>query len=137
MTAKESGYPFTLTWIIYATPAEVYTALSDAEKIKTWSGEDAIFNAEVNGEYEMFGGWVKGKVLAAEPEKKLSFSWKPKEWSPKTMPSLVTCLLEADPAGTRLTLIHSDFPGLEESESHKSGWVDNVFEPLNDYFVMR
>jgi uncharacterized protein YndB with AHSA1/START domain len=137
VATKDKGYPFTLTWIIYASPADVFNALAMPEVITEWTGDTAVLEPKVNGAFEMFGGWVKGTVLAFEPGKKLSYSWKPTDWNKKADASTVTYLFEKDEAGTKITLTHEGFPSLKESNDHKSGWVDNVFEPLNDYFVMK
>ena len=138
MTKTDKGFAFTLTWIIYATPEEVFKALTTPKIIEEWTGDKAVLEPKVNGAFAMFGDWVKGKVLAYEPGKKLSYSWKPNDWNNhKAEASVVTYLFEKDAAGTKLTLTHSGFPNIKESENHKTGWVDNVFEPLNDYFVMR
>ncbi|MEO8149335.1 MAG: SRPBCC domain-containing protein [Bacteroidia bacterium] len=137
MSTKATGFPFILTWIIYASPEEVFNALAMPEIIAEWTGDEAVLEPRINGAFAMFGGWVKGNVLAFEPGKKLSYSWKPDEWNKKAEASIVTYLFEKDIAGTKITLTHEGFPSIKESDSHKSGWVDNVFEPLNDYFVMR
>lgn len=137
MPTKDKGFSFTLTWIIYASPADVFNALAMPEVIAEWSGDEAVLEPRVGGAFAMFGNWVKGNVLAFEPGKKLSYSWKPNTWNAKTEASVVTYLFENDLAGTKLTLMHEGFPNIKESDSHKTGWVDNVFEPLNDYFVMR
>lgn len=134
-TKDTTGFGFTLTWIVYAKPLDVFNALGNPSIIAMWSSDEAELEPEVNGVFEMFGGWVKGKVLAYEPGKKLSYTWKPAEWNKKADASIVTYLFEEDKAGTKITLTHTGFPSLKESDSHKSGWVDNVFEPVNDYFV--
>jgi len=36
--------------------------------------------------------------------------------------------------GTNVTLVHSNFPNEAQKKSHKSGWLEFVFEPLKDYF---
>lgn len=134
-TKDTTGFGFTLTWIVYATPVEVFKALTNPAIIAKWSNGEAVLEPKVGGTFEMFDGWVKGNVLAYEPGKKLSYSWKPVEWSKKADASIVTYIFDADKAGTKITLTHNGFPNIKESDSHKSGWVDNVFEPVNDYFV--
>jgi uncharacterized protein YndB with AHSA1/START domain len=136
-TKETAGFSISLTWILYASPEDVFQALAMPEIIEEWTGDKAVLEPKVGGAFEMFGGWVKGNVLVFEPGKKLSYSWKPTEWKPKAEPSIVTYVFEKDKAGTKLTLTHTGFPDKEEAEKHESGWVDNVFEPLNDYFVMR
>jgi len=136
-THNKTGFAFTLTWIVYATPEEVFHALATPEIIEEWTGDEAVLEPKINGMFSMFGGWVKGNVLAFDPGKKLSYSWKPTDWDTKAEDSVVTYLFDKDIAGTKLTLTHEGFPDITQSENHKTGWVDNVFEPLNDYFVMR
>ncbi len=136
-TKNTTGFSISLTWIIYASPEEVFQALAMPEIMEEWTSEKAILEPKVGGDFEMFGGWVKGNVLAFEPGKKLSYTWKPTDWKPKTEASTVTYIFEKDKAGTKLTLTHVGMPDKDEADKHESGWIDNVMEPLNDYFVMR
>jgi uncharacterized protein YndB with AHSA1/START domain len=74
-------------------------------------------------------------VLAYKPAKKLSYSWKPAEWDKKALPSKVVYSFNKHSAGTEIILEHTDLPSAEEASKHKDGWIDYVFEPLNDYFT--
>ncbi|MBK9318518.1 MAG: hypothetical protein IPM91_06620 [Bacteroidetes bacterium] len=42
----------------------------------------------------------------------------------------------AHAAGTDVVLIHTDFPSQEEADKHGNGWIDYVFDPMNDYFTL-
>lgn len=124
-----------LTHILYAEPAKVFSALTDAKQIEKWSGGKAEFGKQPGEAFYMFDEWVSGEILSIVTSKEISYSWKPNTWSKKTPASIVKIILKKHEAGTALVLTHSNFPSEKELESHKSGWVDNVFEPLNDFLI--
>ena len=132
---SEKNFSIKLKYVIYAPPSKVFEALTKSSTISKWSGQSGKVSPEKNGAFELFDGWVKGEVKEFNPAKKLSYTWKPAEWDKKTTPSLVTYVFKEHKAGTEIFLEHSGFPNKEESEKHESGWIDYVFEPLNDYFV--
>jgi uncharacterized protein YndB with AHSA1/START domain len=124
-----------LKYVIYASPEKVFEALTKSSVINKWSGGTGKVSDKIDGDVEMFDGWVKGKVILFKPGKKLSYTWKPSEWDKKTLPSLVTYTLSDHKAGTEILLEHTGFPTAEEAQKHKDGWINFVFEPLNDYFT--
>ena len=135
-TAKPKTFSVSVTYILYGTPAKVFSALTDEGIIGQWCDGGGKVDHKVDGDVEMFGGWVKGKVLEFDVKaKKLSYTWKPKEWDVKTPPSVVEFDFKPNAAGTEVTVIHSQFPTQAEAENHRRGWTDFVFEPLNDYFT--
>jgi uncharacterized protein YndB with AHSA1/START domain len=128
---------FTLktTYIVYATPKEVFEALTDSGIIAAWGGGISVVENHVGGHFEWFDGDVEGQVTAYIPGQELGFSWKPVEWSKNTKPSQVTIKLKEHSAGTDLVLIHTDFPSQDIADRSGNGWIDFVLDPLNDYFV--
>jgi uncharacterized protein YndB with AHSA1/START domain len=133
MTTKK--FSLKLKYVVYASPDKVFEALTEPSIISKWSGSKGKVSEKVGGEFELFDGWVKGEVLIYKPGKKLSYSWKPSEWDKKTPASIVTCSFSEHKAGTEITLEHTNFPSGEEAAKHKDGWIDYIFEPLNDYFT--
>ena len=124
-----------LKYIIYAPPEKVFEALTKSSIINKWSDGNGKVSDKIDGDVEMFDGWVKGKVVQYKPGRKLSYTWKPSEWDKKVPPSLVSYTFSDHQAGTEVTLEHVGFPNEKEAEKHKDGWIDFVFEPLNDYFT--
>jgi uncharacterized protein YndB with AHSA1/START domain len=121
--------------LIYSSPEEVFDALTDSAKIKKWSGGKARVELKKSGAFEMFDGWVKGEVLEFEKAKHLSYTWKGAEWGKKAAPSVVAFKFIAHKAGTEISLEHSGFPNEEEAKKHYDGWINYVFDPLNDFFT--
>jgi uncharacterized protein YndB with AHSA1/START domain len=117
-----------------AKPAAVFTALTDAKAIGLWSGQKGKVGTKIGGAFEMFDGWVKGKVLEYKPGKCVSFTWHTEDWTADTQDSIVRYTLVPARQGTKLILEHSNFPNESEMQSHKSGWKEHVFDPLKEHF---
>lgn len=135
MKEKDSGFSLEMNYVVYASPEKVFEALTDTGIIAAWGGGIAVVENKSGGKFELFDGWASGEVLVYKPGKELSYTWRVSEWDKKTPASVVTFLLKAHPAGTEIILKHKEFPSQEEATKHKDGWVDFVFDPLNEYFT--
>ncbi|PQJ10430.1 hypothetical protein CJD36_010655 [Flavipsychrobacter stenotrophus] len=129
------AFDFELEIFLSGKPARTMQLLTDPELIRKWSGEEGIAEPKEGGKFEMFDGWVTGKVLKAE-EKELVVTWLPGDWEAGTPPSEVHFLLKPYGAGTLVKLKHTGFPSEKESDSHKSGWSDFYFDPMEDFMLI-
>ena len=133
---KPLAYSVTMKYVIYASPEKVFEALTMEGIMSAWCDGGGKVEPKAGGDVEMFGGWVKGKVVTFDKKgKKLSYTWKPAEWDKKAEPSLVEYQIKPHAAGSEIQLVHTGFPSQEEANKHRDGWTDYVFEPLNDYFT--
>lgn len=129
-------FSISTSYILYATPAKVFDALTKEGMIGQWCDGGGKVESKVDGEVVLFGGWVKGKVVMIDTRgKKLTHTWKPSEWDKNTAPSLVEYTLKPHAAGTEIHIEHTGFPSQTEADKHLSGWTDFVFEPLNDFLI--
>jgi uncharacterized protein YndB with AHSA1/START domain len=128
---------FTLSTSFPFSSVAVFTALTNVHQISAWSGQKGKVQPMIGGKMELFDGWVKGIVLAYESGKRLSFTWKPTEWAKENQASIVTFHFTPTKGGTKLTLKHSGFPNDSEMQSHKMGWMEFVFDPLNMYLTSK
>jgi len=122
---------------VNAKPSEVFQALTDSRTIQQWSGQRGKVEAKIGGRFEMFDGWVKGKVLAYRKGKVLSYTWLPDDWDKETDPSIVRYVFHSATAGTRIVLKHSGFPDAQARKEYCEGWTEHVFKPLKEFFVSR
>lgn len=128
---------FTLTVSFPCSADEVFAALTQPRQIAAWSGQAGKVQPTIGGTMKLFDGWVKGIVLAYDPGKRLSFTWKPAEWVRESKSSLVTCSFTPAKNGSILTVTHAGFPNHSELQSHREGWREFVFDPLKVYLTSR
>ena len=137
----------TLKRRLNATPAKVYAAWTDPEKIARWFApssvktgtEQASIDARVggryrlsftmqNGEYSEVGGVYREMV----PNERLVFSW---AWhSTPERELMVTVSLKPDGNGTLLTLHHEQFFDQAARDAHERGW-SGMLDKLEAYFA--
>lgn len=107
------------SYLIAASPADVWRALTDPEMIAEWSGADAVFEPTVGAEYELWDGSFRGKIVEAIPNKKLVQTWQPDYW--ETDDSIVTFTLTPVGGKTRVDLRHENVEAFDY-EGTKEGW---------------
>ena len=120
-----------------AKPADVFKALTDPRRILQWSGQRGKVEAKIGGKFELFDGWVKGKVLAYQKGKTLSYTWHPDEWEKDVEPSIVRFLFFPTKSGTKIVLKHSGLPDEQARKEHHGGWTEHVIDPLKGFFESR
>ena len=125
-----------ITVTLPGSPAEVFAALADGKQIRKWSKQGAKVGTRVGGKFEMFGGWVRGKVVKYAKGKSFAHTWNPGDWE-KRIKSTVKYSLKATKAGTRVILTHTGFPSEKERKNHRSGWYEFVLDPVKKYLKSR
>lgn len=123
----------TLVRHVKASPAAVFAAWTDPEKLIRWFGPDEVptISAETDlrpgGKYGIRFStadgeehYVHGEYVELVQDERLVFTWK---WI--TFPereSLVTVELRAKGGGTELTLLHEKLFDEEVRDNHRKGW---------------
>lgn len=117
-------------YIIPATPAEVYMALTNPVTMELWTGEAAEMSTEPGSEFSMWEGSIIGKNLEFEQDKKIVQQWyfdgQPEE-------SIVTIKLHTDKAGTSVELRHTNIPDTDYDDI-ADGWGDSYFGALAYFY---
>jgi len=125
-------------------PKKVWRALTEPDLLAKWL-MDNDFSAQLGHRFEFkkpstqWDGVVKCEVLALEPEKKLSYTWrgntsKP-EGDPMRLDTIVTWTLSPTPSGgTLLRLEHSGFSPQNSMalDGLGKGWRGLVGQRLQD-----
>ena len=103
--------------VLPAEPDEVWATLTTPEELSAWLGEVVALELEPGGSLvvrENEGATRRGVVEVAEPGRILSFRWRRLAGAGGSLEvggaSRVTFVLEADPAGTRLTVTEEPVP---------------------------
>lgn len=124
-----------LAFQLSAPPHRVLELLTNAALVRKWSGSEAVIEVKEGGVFEMFDGWVKGNVLKVGIGE-LSYTWKTSDWPAETKASEVLYIMEGCDGGTKVTVHHTGLPTEDEAASHRSGWTDYFFDPLEDYIMI-
>ncbi|MCC6186226.1 MAG: SRPBCC domain-containing protein [Chitinophagaceae bacterium] len=122
--------------LLPASPTQVMQMLTEQAEIEKWSGEETVFDAKVGGKVSLFGGWMNGEVKEIS-DSKLTYTWRTAEWLADVADSIVAFDLMKDGDQTKLILEHSNLPNEDEVKSHKQGWEDFFFTPLEDYLMVK
>lgn len=129
------AFDLSLEFILSGKPKRVMQLLTDPVLIRKWSGGDAIVENKPGGRIELFDGWVKGEILKTS-DNELAYTWKISEWGDEVPATEVHYLLKEDKGGTKVILKHTGFPNEEEMRSHKAGWSDYFFDPMEDFILI-
>jgi uncharacterized protein YndB with AHSA1/START domain len=128
-----------------ASPAKVFAAWTDPEKIKRWMGPGEIVTVGAESDPRAGGRYlimmrsptgephdVGGVYREIVADEKLVFTWVWK--SAPERESLVTVVLKPDGDGTLLTLTHEQFADEAARDGHRQGW-NGAFDKLERLFA--
>ncbi len=132
--AEKETESITLTAVLPAPPERVYRAWLDGAEHSAMTGGEATVDARVGGAYTAWDGYITGTTLELEPGRRIVQAWRTSQFPKRAADSRLDVLLEpAVGGGTKLTLKHSAIPK-GQGKRYKSGWPENYFEPMQDYF---
>lgn len=120
------------SFVLKATPHEVYEALMDSKKHAEFTHSAAVIGRGVGDAFRAFNGWVSGTNLELIPDKKIVQKWRADDW-PQGHYSTVTYELQAEGEATRLDFIQTDIPEDLYSEL-ETGWGEYYWDNLVAYF---
>ncbi|MCU0453395.1 MAG: SRPBCC domain-containing protein [Bacteroidetes bacterium] len=128
---------YSVRTVVDASPAEVFRSLTDARRLRAWSGQAGRVPKRIGGTFSWFDGWATGRVLAYEEGKRLAMTWSVSTWSKETQASIVRIDLTGTTKRTTVRIRHTGLPNVKESASHKQGWEEFVFGPLRVHLAGR
>ncbi|MBK8872619.1 MAG: SRPBCC domain-containing protein [Bacteroidetes bacterium] len=67
---QRKTFALSMKYILYASPEKLFDALTKESLISEWCDGGGKMEPKVDGNFELFDGWVKGKVVVFDPKKK-------------------------------------------------------------------
>ena len=125
---------FEISTVLPATPQRVYAAWLDSDQHAAMTGGAAQIDPSIRGLHSEWDGYITGRTLELEPQRRIVQAWRTSEFPPDSPDSRLEVRLEAVEGGTQLTLTHSHIP-TGQGKSYESGWVENYFDPMKRYFA--
>ena len=116
-----------------ASPAKVFAAWTDPQKMMRWMGPPSIIRCEVENDLRVGGKYhikmvvpddehdAHGVYREIVPNEKVVFTWAWKTTLERE--SLVTVTIKPDGDGCLMTLHHEQFFDEEARDNHNKGWT--------------
>jgi len=123
----------TLSAYFPVKPEKLYNSWLDSNEHSAFTGGKAEINAQAGTHFTAWDGYISGKNLILEDNKRIVQSWRATDFPNGHEDSTLEILFEHDKAGTKLTLIHSDIPE-GRGKDFSDGWKKFYFEPMTKYF---
>lgn len=125
---------FKISAVLPAPPERVYQAWLSGKEHAAMTGGAAKGSARVGGAFTAWDGYIQGKVLKLERNKRIVQSWRTSEFPADSPDSRIDVLLEPSARGTKLTLVQTDIPD-GQGRQYRDGWKEHYFEPMKRYFI--
>jgi len=123
---------FVVSTLIPATPQEIYTAWLSSEGHSLMTGSPASVSADVGGEFTAWDGYIHGRNLELQKDKRIVQSWRTSEFSDDEDDSQIEVTFQSIGDHTKVTLRHTGLP--PHGTQYEQGWVEAYFEPMKEYF---
>lgn len=123
---------FTIKTHINAPVQNVFSTWVDSEGHSNMTGGEATTSAVIGDSFSAWDGYIWGKNIEIEMNKRILQSWRTSEFSDDEADSALEILFNEVDGGTEITLIHSNLPA--HGMQYKQGWEDHYFTPMKDYF---
>jgi activator of HSP90 ATPase len=121
---------------VEASPEEVYEALTDPKRHSEFTGSPATGAPRVGGVFTAWEGYITGRHIELQKGKKIVQEWSTSEWPEGHPPSRLEFTMTRKEDGTQLTMFQTSVPA-EQVEEYRSGWIENYWDPLREYFSRR
>ena len=123
---------FTLKTKIDAPADKVYTTWLSSQGHTEMTGGAAIISDKIGDIFTAWDGYIEGKNIELEPNKRILQSWRTSQFEETEVDSQLEILLHEIDGQTELALIHTNLP--ESGEHYKKGWDNHYFQPMKAYF---
>ena len=117
-------------YILNASPAEVYIALTNPNTLQLWTGYPAEMSTEPESEFSLWEDNICGRNIEFEQDRKIVQEW---YFGDQPELSIVTIKLHEYKHGTSVELRHINIPD-EAFDDIVIGWNDNYFGALIDFY---
>jgi activator of HSP90 ATPase len=112
---------------------KLYKAWLDSKEHSSFTRSKAVVSKGLNRKFTAYDGYISGKNLILEPNKRIVQSWRATDFPEKHPDSFIEIIFEPQKTGTKLTLKHSGIPeGM--GKDYKKGWKDFYFKPMKEYY---
>jgi activator of HSP90 ATPase len=124
---------FTISKKFDVKPDVLFNAWLSSKEHTLFTGGVAKINPKIGGKFTAWDGYITGKTIELDVNKRILQSWRTTEFPHESPDSRLEIVFEKVDEGTKLTLRHSDIPD-GQADEYKKGWVTFYFAPMKAYF---
>ena len=121
-----------LKTVLAGSPKMIYEHWLSSEGHSAMTGGSAEASPEVGAAFNAWDGYIWGKNLELEEDRRIVQSWRTTEFADEDEDSRLEVVLEPTGDGCQITIRHSHIP--EGQTQYEQGWVDHYLEPMKSYF---
>jgi activator of HSP90 ATPase len=121
---------FKAYYIIHASSEDIYRALTQADTIRLWTGDQAEMSTEPGSEFSLWDGSIVGRNLEFTENKKIVQQW---YFEGASDDSIVTIILHPHSSGTSVEVRHTNIPD-EAFDDIIEGWNHQYFSSLREFY---
>lgn len=114
------------------TPSQIYEAYVNPKKHEEFTGSVAAGSPRVGSAFTAWDGYIFGKFVELQKDRRVVQEWSTTEWPPGYPPSILTLTFARKGKGTELQMVHSRVPK-KQAEGYAEGWIESYWDPLKEY----
>jgi activator of HSP90 ATPase len=115
------------------SPKQVYEAYVDPKLHSEFTESEATGKPVVGGKFTAWDGYISGKFLELEEDKRVVQEWTSTDFPEGYPPSRLELTFTQVPKGTEIKMVHSNVPE-EIAQDAADGWTEFYWEPMKTYF---
>lgn len=116
-----------------APPHIVFETLLDAPRVSAFTQSPAEIKAARGAEFKLFSGSISGQITELETAKKLSQTWRSKDWPAEHFSQVSMSFEPHEGSNCIITLTHSNVPE-SDLERTRSGWEQFFWQRIRGVF---
>jgi activator of HSP90 ATPase len=110
----------------------IFHAWLNSDEHSNMTGSEAECSDQEGEEFTAWDGYITGKNIELQENKKITQSWRTVEFDESDEDSLLSIEFTETEKGCELTLTHTNIP--EGQTQYEEGWIENYFIPMKAYF---
>jgi activator of HSP90 ATPase len=122
-----------MSWIVAATPDEVYEHWLSSEGHAAMTGGAAQVDPRVGGAFTAWDGYIRGVTEELEPGKRIVQSWRTAEFADGVPDSRIELRLRSLDGKTQVILRHTAL-AVGDGAKYTLGWFEHYLRPMTDHF---
>ncbi len=125
-----------MSWIVSASPDEVYDHWISTEGHTAMTGGAAVVDPREGGAFTAWDGYISGTTEKLEPKQRIVQTWRTAEFADGSADSRIDVRFRALDGKTQVLLRHTEL-AVGDGAKYTTGWYDHYLQPMVAYFDSR